>query len=71
MKKLIKPMAQTAFVFGLLGWVYIVAMQIARLESAYWNLAWWLPLRLDYFGEICFIASAIGFLVWRMKSEKA
>lgn len=69
-EKVIKALAETVFLFGLLGWLYTIAMQMTRPETIYFPLALWLPLRLDYFGEICFVASIIAFFIMRMKSRK-
>lgn len=67
-KKFVLAAAQTAFVFGLAAWAYVVAMQLSNPDSVTWPLAWWLPIRMDYFAEIAFIISAAGFFVWRLKS---
>lgn len=45
-------------------WVYVVAFQIANPMSPYWPVALWLPIRMDYFGEIAFMLSFVFALVW-------
>jgi len=62
----------TLFVFGLLGWVYIV------LNSEFHP--WTLPMQLthfapwpreDTFGELCFAVSFVSFFAWNMlRKEK-
>ncbi len=69
-KKIVKVAAQTGFVFGLLGWLYVIAMQIAHPESVTWTLVWWSSLRLDQFGEFCFVVAIAAFFVWRFVHEK-
>ena len=63
--KLITILSKTAFLFGLLVWIYIIAMQIAHLESVSWTFTYWLQIRMDYVGEIAFIISIIGFMIWQ------
>jgi len=45
-------------------WIYVIAFQIAVPGSLYWNVAWWLPIRMDYFGEIGFIFSFVFGILW-------
>jgi len=45
-------------------WVYVVAFQIANPMSPYWPVALWLPIRMDYFGEIAFVLSFVFAIVW-------
>ena len=40
-------------------WVYVIAMQLRFPESVYWRLALWLPIRMDYIGEVVFVSSFI------------
>ena len=66
-----RAVALTAFVFGLLVWVYVVVIQVARPE--------WLSLplshvdifpfnwRLDEVGMTAFAVAAIGFLLWQIQ----
>jgi len=44
-------------------WLYVIAMQLRYPSSVYWSLAIWLPIRLDYLGEIAFSFSFIFALV--------
>lgn len=40
-------------------WVYVIAMQLRFPDSVRWPLALWLPVRMDYLGEIVFASSFI------------
>jgi len=67
-------MALTMFVFGLLAWVYVIAVQLTNPE--------WLPLpfshhdfppfnmRLDDLGILSFAVAAFGFFVWQLEKEQ-
>jgi hypothetical protein len=69
----LRPIALTMFIFGLLVWLYVVAVQITHPE--------WLPLqfshldfpplnwRLDIVGIIAFAVSAFGFFVWQLEES--
>ena len=56
---------ETIFLYGLIGWLYVVLIQITHPSWIYNPLAWWFPLRVDYFGEICFVISIVGFVFMR------
>jgi len=57
--------AKTAFVFGGVTWLYVIAMQMIRPESVNWTVVYWTPITMDFFGEIAFIVSLIGFFIWQ------
>lgn len=40
-------------------WLYVIAMQLRYPESPYWPFAVWIPIRLDYIGELAFFLSFI------------
>lgn len=40
-------------------WLYVIAMQIRYPESPHWPFAVWIPVRLDYLGELAFFLSFI------------
>ena len=69
----LRPFALTLFVFGLLVWLYVVAIQITHPEwlpeqfshVAFPPLNW----RLDEVGIIAFAVSAFGFFVWQLEEE--
>ena len=63
----------TMFVFGLLTWFYVVAVQITHPE--------WLPLKLTHYriapfdwrvddvGILGFAIAAFGFFIWRLDNS--
>lgn len=66
----VKVVGEVLFLYGFLGWVYGVLIQLIH--------PYWLPLpishltpwiRVDTFTVISFILSAIGFLMWRLTRE--
>ncbi len=66
----LRVFGQFLFLYGLFGWIYGVLVQLTHPE--------WLPLplshlilwiRVDTFTMLSFIASAFGFLVWRLAKE--
>jgi hypothetical protein len=38
-------------------WAYVIAMQLRYPDSVYWPFATWLPIRMDYLGEVAFVFS--------------
>jgi hypothetical protein len=61
---ILRQVSWTFFIFGLLGWIYIVI----NSEVHPWTLSWQLTHffkkpREDTFGEICFAVSFISFLI--------
>jgi len=50
--------------FSVAIWVYVVAFQIVNPMSPYWLVASWLPIRMDYFGEIAFMFSFVFAIAW-------
>ena len=56
--------------YGLLMWGYTVAMQLRDERTIYYALAWWLPIRLDYFGEIGFVVSFLFAMVLALRHEE-
>jgi len=60
-----KRMAVTIlWIYSFAIWVYVVAFQITNPMSPYWPVAWWLPIRMDYFGEIAFMLSFVFAIGW-------
>lgn len=69
----LETLGLTMFVFGLLAWFYVVAVQITHPE--------WLPLtlthyrippldwRVDDIGILSFAVAAFGFIVWRITKD--
>jgi len=65
-----KVIGEALFLYGLLGWIYGVLIQLYH--------PYWLPLplshltdwiRVDTFTVLSFILSALGFLMWRLTKE--
>ena len=51
-------------------WLYVIAMQLVYPNSLYWQIATWLPIRLDYFGESAFLLSfiaSIAIVMWNAR----
>jgi len=70
-QKLFVIFFKTLFFYGLLIWLYIIAMQIAHPDSVSWTFTEWFRVRMDIVGETAFVGSLIGFLVWQyLKSKK-
>ena len=65
-----KVLGEFLFMFGLLGWIYGVLIQIVHPE---WmtlglsHLVTW--IRVDTFAIISFLIAAIGFFIWRLAKE--
>jgi hypothetical protein len=66
-----RAVSLTAFVFGLLVWVYVVVIQVMDPEWLYepfshvgiFPFNW----RLDEVGMTAFAVAAIGFLLWQIQ----
>jgi hypothetical protein len=65
--KLLKSLSLTGFVFGLLGWLYIVLSATFHPQTLSWQLTHFAPWpREDTFGEFSFAVSLISFFVWNL-----
>jgi len=66
-----RAVALTAFVFGLLVWVYVVVIQVTHPEwlSQPFSHVDIFPFnwRLDEVGIAAFAVAAIGFLLWQIQ----
>ncbi len=62
------------FVFGLLGWLYVVVVQVTHPEWLPATLAHYdvppLNWRVDDVGIVAFAVSAFGFFLWRLEAER-
>ena len=68
----LKVVGELFFLFGLLGWVYGVLIQLVHPEWVPLGLSHLAPwIRVDTFTIISFFISAIGFLIWRLTKELA
>jgi hypothetical protein len=68
-----RPFALTIFVFGLLFWLYAVAVQIMHPRWVYGPFSH-IPFppfnwRLDDLGIVAFALSAFGFFVWQLEES--
>jgi hypothetical protein len=73
-RRVVLALARTAFLFGLLAWGYVIAVQLREypMWSVYDVLAEWMPIRLDYFGEAAFILSVAAYFLlkfWETKKQ--
>ncbi len=67
-----KVVGETLFVFGLLGWLYGVAIQITHPQWLTIQLTHLTPwLRVDIFAIFSFILSIIGFIIWRYENNSS
>lgn len=66
----IKGAGELLFLYGLLGWVYGILVQLTHPEWLPLGLSHLIPwIRVDTFTIISFILSAVGFLIWRLTRE--
>ncbi|MGD0028146.1 MAG: hypothetical protein ABSC91_04315 [Candidatus Bathyarchaeia archaeon] len=69
---IVRVVGEALFLYGLLGWIYGVLIQITHpefLETALSHLIPW--IRVDTFSVMSFIISIIGFFIWRLTKETA
>jgi hypothetical protein len=68
----IKVVGELLFLFGFFGWVNGEIVEFAHPESLSGPLSHLTPwIRVDTFAVLSFIASAVGFFVWRITKELA
>lgn len=66
----VKVLGEALFFYGLLGWIYGVAIQLAQprwLSGGLSHLTVW--IRVDTFAIISFLLSILGFFMWRLAKE--
>ena len=66
-----KIIGEAFFIYGLLGWIYGVLLQLIHpclIESPLSHLTPW--LRLDIFTILSFIISMAGFFILRLYNQK-
>lgn len=69
--KLIRALSLSLFVFGLLGWLYIVLNSEFHMWTLSQPLTHFLPWpREDTFGAVCFLVSFVSFFVWNLVKEQ-
>jgi hypothetical protein len=68
---LLRAVALTAFVFGLLVWVYVVVIQVTHpiwvVEPFFHVNIFPFNWRLDEVGMVAFAVAGVGFLVWQIE----
>jgi hypothetical protein len=63
---------EALFVYGLLGWIYGVLIQMTNQDLLPTGLSHLTPwIRVDTFAVLSFILSIIGFFIWRLTKETA
>lgn len=68
----VKVLGEALFLFGFLGWMYGVAVQLTQpgiLSEGLSHLTPW--IRVDTFTILSFLLSIIGFFMWRLTKESA
>jgi hypothetical protein len=60
----LRNLVAVLWVYSFAVWVYVIAFQFSNPNSVYWPLATWFPMRLDYFGELGFLASFVLAIIW-------
>lgn len=71
MKRAVRAVSFTVFVFGFAGWVYIAMNAVFHPESLAWPLTHLAPWpREDTFGIACFVLSFIALLIYRFLKEE-
>ena len=66
----VKVLGEVLFVYGLLGWIYGVAIQQTHpgwLSEGLSHLTIW--IRVDTFAIVSFLLSIVGFFLWRIVHE--
>ncbi|MEK7623510.1 MAG: hypothetical protein AAB408_02460 [Patescibacteria group bacterium] len=69
--KILRSLTLTLFVFGLLGWLYIVLNSAVHMETLKLPLTHFLPYpREDTAGIISFFVSMVAFFFWNLIKDK-
>jgi hypothetical protein len=66
----VRVVGEVLFLYGLLGWIYGVAIQLTYpelLPSGLSHLTVW--IRVDTFAIMSFLLSIVGFFIWRFARE--
>ena len=68
---IVKVVGELLFLYGFLGWIYGVLVQLTHPHWLSLELSHLTPwLRVDAFTILSFIVSAVGFFMWRLTSER-
>jgi hypothetical protein len=66
----VQVVGELLFIYGFLGWIYGVLVQLTHPEWLTSQLSHLTPwLRVDVFTIVSFIVGAIGFFIWRLIRE--
>jgi hypothetical protein len=69
--KIIKAVSVTLFIFGLIGWLYIVLSATVHPETLPLQLTHFAPWpREDTFGIFSFAISFVSFLIWNLVKDR-
>ena len=69
-RAILKVVGEAFFLYGLLGWIYGVLIQITHPRFLPFALSHLIPwIRIDTFTVLSFILSIIGFFIWRLTRE--
>jgi hypothetical protein len=69
-RTVLKVVGEALFLYGLLGWLYGVLVQITHpefLDTTLSHLTHW--IRVDTFTVLSFSLSIIGFFIWRLTRQ--
>jgi hypothetical protein len=67
-----RVVGEALFLYGLLGWIYGVLIQITNQDLLPTGLSHVTPwIRVDTFAILSFIISIVGFFIWRLTKETA
>jgi hypothetical protein len=68
----VKVLGELLFLYGFLGWIYGVLVQLIHPGWLSYGLSHLVPwIRVDTFTVFSFAVSAVGFLLWRLVKESA
>ncbi len=68
MKGFVRPLTEVAFVYGLLGWLYVAACAATRPDELDVAVATLFPVRRDTFGAGCFALSALAAFALQVRA---
>jgi hypothetical protein len=69
-RAVLRVVGEALFLYGLLGWIYGVLIQITHPRYLPFALSHLIPwIRIDTFTVLSFILSIIGFFIWRLTRE--
>jgi hypothetical protein len=67
---IVKVLGEVLFLYGLLGWIYGVTIQLTYPNLLHEGLSHLSPwIRVDTFAIVSFLLSILGFLMWRLAKE--